>query len=113
MGKLPTLRLGCAKSFPPDPATCYACPMRKTVLFLALVYAILFGIAAFLNATATTDAAGRGMAWGFWIVGAGFTACFTTPAVILVACDRLPRLALVLALVPGLVLLLLLADGLI
>lgn len=87
--------------------------MRAAVFLLAVISAIVLVWSGYGVATMHSDATGMGMAWGFWVVGAAFTACCMIPAVILAACDRLPRLALILALVPGLVLLLLLADGLI
>jgi hypothetical protein len=87
--------------------------MRAAVLLLAALSAALVAWSAYGISTMRTDAAGMGMAWGFWVVGAGFTACCMIPAVILAACNKAPVFALVLALLPAGLLLLSLGAGIV
>ncbi|PSL18157.1 hypothetical protein [Shimia abyssi] len=75
--------------------------MKRAVYVLSLAYSIFFAWAWIDTATGSMDAAGRGMALGFLIVGIGFTALFVIPALILTIRDKAPKWALGLVLAPG------------
>lgn len=85
--------------------------MRLAVALIALAYALLFGWAWYDTSSAHMDAAGRGMAQGFLVVGIGIAALFAGPALILAALGRAPKWALGLVLVPAAALLLALGAG--
>ncbi|MCI5097874.1 MAG: hypothetical protein MRY77_16295 [Rhodobacteraceae bacterium] len=75
--------------------------MKRAVYVLSLAYAVFFGWAWFDTATGSMDAAGRGMALGFLVVGIGITLFFLIPALILTLRDKAPKWALGLAIAPA------------
>jgi hypothetical protein len=86
--------------------------MRLAVYALCALYALLFGLAWLNTAAHPIDPAGNAMAEGFLVIGMTVTLLFALPALglALLGVGRALRVALVLALVPP-VLLLLLALG--
>lgn len=85
--------------------------MRLAPVLLAVLYAAVFLWAFRATETAHMDAAGRGMAMGFLVVGAMIAGAFTIPALILAALNKAPKWALGLSLAPLAVVFLALAAG--
>ena len=85
--------------------------MRLAVFLLALVYTALYGLAWSDVLNGGGDAAGRGLALGFISIGATTTAIFLIPALILAIVDRALKWALGLAILPGVLLVLVFATG--
>ncbi|MBE1283563.1 MAG: hypothetical protein GJ676_09660 [Rhodobacteraceae bacterium] len=75
--------------------------MPRYVFLISLGYVVLFVVAWVSTATASMDAAGRGMALGFLTVAIGITVIFVIPALILALRDKAPNWALGLALAPA------------
>lgn len=87
--------------------------MRRAVFLLTFAYVVLYGWAWYDTATASLDAAGRGMALGFISIGMMATALFVIPALVLALMDKAPKWALGLALTPAALLVLVVLGGLI
>ncbi len=75
--------------------------MFKAVYILCAIYAGLLTFWAVSISTSTSDAAGIGMAWGFFMVGAGATGLFAVPALVLALARTWPRMAITLAAIPA------------
>lgn len=85
--------------------------MRRAVFAISLAYAILFAWSWISTATGTMDAAGRGMALGFLMIGIIATAIFVVPALVLAIRNKALNWALGLSLTPAILLLLVSLNG--
>ena len=86
--------------------------MRRAVFIVLALYIALFAWSFISVSGGGLDAAGRGMAMGFLMIGAGLTALFAVPALVLAVRNRAPQTALILALFPGAVYGLIMAGNL-